>query len=178
MPLAVPETSAPHAVVSAGQGEQVSVLTLVFDHLGLIVSELAEGRAFLAGTLGISQWSEVIDDDGLGVAVQFGAAPNGVGPTYELVAPRGKYSPIAGQLGRGKGVLNHLAYRTADLQSSAAHLRTMGCFAASEPKPARAYDGALVQFWVSPLRFLIELIAKPDHTHVLTAMPSERQPGR
>ncbi len=144
-----------------------AVPVLVFDHLGVIVEELAGGREFLRLSLGISRWSAVIEDDGLGVDVQFGAAPSGVGPVYELVAPRGEASPIAGQLGRGKGALNHVAYRTADLAASAAHLRSTGCFATAEPQPAVAYGGAPVQFWVSPLRFLIELIGKGEHTHTL-----------
>lgn len=138
---------------------------LVFDHLGLIVPDLAEGRAFLRTALGIVRWTEPVDDVGLGVSVQFGSAAGGTGPVYELVAPLGAASPITGQLGRGKGVLNHLAYRTDDFEASAAHLRSTGCFAAADPKPARAYGGALVQFWVSPLRFLIELIAKAEHEH-------------
>ena len=161
MPLAAPEMIATAAAPDAAQ----TTPELTFDHLGLIVPDLAQGRAFLETALGISQWSEAIEDDGLGVAVQFGTSPGGAAPVYELVAPRGAGSPIAGQLGRSKGVLNHLAYRTRDLAASAAHLRATGCFATAEPKPACAYGGALVQFWVSPLRFLIELIAKPEHEH-------------
>ena len=163
MPLAAPEM----IVAPETQGFPVVSVELIFDHLGIIVADLAQGQKFLEGALGISRWSEVIDDHGLGVSVQFGASVVGVGPVYELVAPLGSASPIAGQLGRGKGVLNHLAYRTSDLQASTAHLRATGCFATAEPQPARAYGGALVQFWVSPLRFLIELIAKTEHEHAL-----------
>ncbi len=168
MPLAAPEIMAPEMTAGSGKRDAwASVPELAFDHLGLIVPDLEQGRAFLQTALGISRWSAVVDDDCLGVTVQFGAAPTGAGPVYELVAPCGSGSPIAGQLGRGKGVLNHLAYRTHDLEKAAAHLRATGCFPTAEPQPARAYGGALVQFWVSPLRFLIELIAKPDHQHVL-----------
>ena len=158
MPVATESTENSPLTVSA-----TPVLT--FDHLGLIVPDLGAGRVFLETALGIVRWTEAIDDPGLGVAVQFGSAADGAGPVYELVAPLGEGSPIAGQLGRGKGVLNHLAYRTEDLLASAAHLRATGCFATAEPRPACAYGGALVQFWVSPLRFLIELIAKPEHDH-------------
>ena len=154
---------------------------LVFDHLGIIVADLAVGRAFLQNSLGISRWSEVVDDDVMGVLVQFGSAADrsgsASGPVYELVAPRGNGSPVSGQLTRAKGVLNHVAYRTADLAASAAHLRATGCFATGEPKAARAYGGALVQFWVSPLRFLIELVAKQDHTHHLLT-PGEVDSGK
>ena len=153
---------------------------LAFDHLGVIVEDLESGREFLRLALGLSQWSAAVQDPGLGVEVQFGSAPGGAGPVYELVAPCGAGSPITGQLGRGKGVLNHVAYRTADLAASSAHLRSAGCFATAEPRPAVAYGGAPVQFWVSPLRFLIELIGKGEHTHTLTGEPfpvAERSGG-
>lgn len=150
---------------------------LIFDHLGVIVEELEQGREFLRVALGISCWSAAVEDVGLGVHVQFGSSPGGAGPVYELVAPRGVGSPIAGQLGRGKGVLNHVAYRTVDFTASAVHLRATGCFPTSEPQPAVAYGGALVQFWVSPLRFLIELIGKAEHTHALTEGKSSRREG-
>ena len=157
------------------------VPALAFDHLGIIVADLGAGRAFLEASLGIARWSEVVDDEALGVLVQFGSAADGAGsvhgPVYELVAPRGEGSPVSGQLNRGKGVLNHVAYRTPDLLASAAHLRTTGCFATGEPKPAQAYGGALVQFWVSPLRFLIELIAKEQHAHDLSAAPEPEGNG-
>ena len=165
MSVAYPEATENAPVMCASPAAPV----LVFDHLGIIVMDLETGRSFLQGSLGISQWSEVVDDETMGVLVQFGRSEAGSGPVYELVAPRGEGSPVSGQLTRGKGVLNHVAYRTADLQASAAHLRATGCFATGEPKPARAYGGALVQFWVSPLRFLIELIAKDEHTHQLYA---------
>lgn len=154
----------PTAVSDAG-----ATPALLFDHLGVIVSDLGEGRAFLEKALGMGRWTEAIEDVGLGVTVQFGAAAGAVGPVFELVAPLGTASPVAGQLGRGKGVLNHLAYRTEDLAAAAEHLRTTGCFPTSAPHPALAYGGALVQFWVSPLRFLIELIAKPEHEHAFGA---------
>ena len=84
---------------------------------------------------------------------------------YELVAPYGEASPIANALRTGKHILNHLAYLTPDLDRTAEHLRAEGCYPAGEPQPAIAYDGARVQFWMSPLRFVLELIEKPGHAH-------------
>jgi methylmalonyl-CoA/ethylmalonyl-CoA epimerase len=141
---------------------------LQFDHLGLIVSDLAAGRHFLEQALGISGWTSITHDPNLCVSVQFGVAPTG-GPTYELIAPLGPpgdvASPIANALRQGKHILNHVAYLTPDLDLSAVALRGQGCFAAGPPKPAAAYAGNRVQFWLSPLRFIIELIEKPNHTH-------------
>jgi methylmalonyl-CoA/ethylmalonyl-CoA epimerase len=139
--------------------------SLEFDHLGLIVPTLAAGRDFLAATLGITHWTAATDDPGLRVSVQFGTAPT-CGPTYELISPFGDDSPIANALRQAKHILNHVAYLTPDLDLSAAHLREQGCYPAGEPHPALAYDGRHVQFWLSPLRFVIELIEKPGHRHL------------
>jgi methylmalonyl-CoA/ethylmalonyl-CoA epimerase len=139
-------------------------VALEFDHIGVIVSDLAAGRVFLRGALGISCWTAPIDDPGIRVSVQFGSAP-GSPLVYELVAPLGEGSPVANALRQGKGILNHVAYRTPSLAQAAGQLRALNCFPAGEAQPAVAYGGALIQFWVSPLRFLIELIEKPEHGH-------------
>ncbi len=143
--------------------------SLQFDHLGLIVSDLTAGRQFLERTLGITLWTAITPDPCMGVSVQFGSAAPGssqnAGPTYELIAPLGDDSPIANALRQGKHILNHVAYLTPSLDLSAEALRAEGCFPAGVPRPAVAYGGASVQFWLSPLRFIIELIEKPNHQH-------------
>jgi methylmalonyl-CoA/ethylmalonyl-CoA epimerase len=139
-------------------------LTLELDHIGLIVPDIAAGRDFLTASLGITRWTPVVDDPILHVSVQFGATP-GHPLTYELIAPFGDSSPIANALRSGKHILNHLAYLTPDLEASGERLRQSGCWAAGDPKPALAYEGRRIQFWMSPLRFVIELIEKPGHRH-------------
>jgi methylmalonyl-CoA/ethylmalonyl-CoA epimerase len=134
------------------------------DHIGLIVPDLATGRNFLTSTLGITRWTPITDDPVLHVSVQFGAAP-GHPLTYELIAPFGEHSPIATALRSGKNILNHLAYLTPSLEASGDHLRQSGCYPTGDPLPALAYQGRRVQFWISPLRFIIELIEKPGHIH-------------
>jgi methylmalonyl-CoA/ethylmalonyl-CoA epimerase len=139
-------------------------MNLSLDHLGLIVPDLTAGRDFLQQTLAITLWTPITHDPGLGVSVQFGTDANQT-LTYELIAPLGDDSPISTALRANKNILNHLAYLTPDLAVSAAHLRAQGCHPTADPHPALAYNGALIQFFVSPLRFLIELIEKPTHRH-------------
>ena len=159
------ESSAPlSSFAAASDGTAVNTTSLELDHLGLIVPDIAVGRSFLEKTLGVTRWTPVVDDPGLSVSVQFGSTPGGQ-LTYELIAPLGEATPIANALRTGKHILNHLAYLTPDLEASAAHLREQGCYPAGEPRPALAYEGRLVQFWMSPLRFVIELIEKPGHRH-------------
>ena len=142
----------------------ISVSSLRFDHLGLVVEEIGSGRDFLVGALGVQRWSEVIPDPQLGVSVQFGLGNSG--PCFELVAPLGDRSPIRGAL-RGRGnILHHVAYLTDRLESQGDRMRSMGCVATGDPRPAVAYGGHMVQFWVSPLRFIVELVEAPEHEHV------------
>jgi methylmalonyl-CoA/ethylmalonyl-CoA epimerase len=137
--------------------------TMIFDHIGLVVEDLAQGRAFLETTLHITDWTPITHDEVLGVSVQFGRSQNT--PIIELISPLGPASPVSAALRGSKNILNHLAYRVENLAEAAQKLRESGCLAAGNPKPALAYCGASVQFWVSPLRFLIELIEAPDHVH-------------
>lgn len=137
---------------------------LKFDHIGLIVGDMAEGRTFLEEMFGLDHWTEIFEDPGIGVYVQFGRALEG--PCYELIAPLGDASPVTTALKRGINILNHVAYLTPNLDDDAKELESKGSIMAGPPKPAVAYRGARVQFWISPQRFMVELIEAPAHEHV------------
>lgn len=133
-----------------------------FDHIGVAAPDLAEARRFLSSTLRITRWTEEFIDPGIGVIVQFGRAEDSSGPWYELIAPYGDHSPISGAIKSGKNILNHVAYFVEDIEIAAACLREERCFPVSEAQPAVAYRGRNVQFFMSPLMFMIELIEGPD----------------
>jgi methylmalonyl-CoA/ethylmalonyl-CoA epimerase len=144
---------------------------LQFDHIGLVVKDMAEGREFLGSAFGIDRWTEVFEDPGIGVYVQFGRTEEG--PCYELIAPLGEQSPVINAMKSGKNILNHVAYLVADLDAEGEKLRDKGCGATGPAKPAVAYGGARVQFWISPLRFMVELIEASGHQHVYKSGVSE-----
>src|SRR5437899_1142025 len=137
---------------------------LKFDHIGLVVGDMAEGREFLEGMFGIDRWTQVFEDPGIGVYVQFGRT--GDGPCYELISPLGEGSPVTTALKRGVNILSHVAYLSADLDAEAERLAARGSLMAGPAKPAVAYGGARVQFWITPQRFMVELIEAPGHEHV------------
>jgi hypothetical protein len=45
------------------------------------------------------------------------------------------------------------------------HLRLSGCVPTGDATPAVAYGGNGIQFFLFPLRFIIELIEAPAHKH-------------
>ena len=137
---------------------------LKFDHMGVVVSKIAAGRDHLSLLFGITRWSEEFVDPGIGVYVQFGLDPSGI--CYELVSPLREDSPVTRALKARDRILNHVAYLVPDLDAEAARIRRMKCLPAGSAMPAVAYAGKRVQFFITPLYFIIELIEAPDHRHV------------
>jgi methylmalonyl-CoA/ethylmalonyl-CoA epimerase len=136
---------------------------LVFDHVGIVVRDIAAGCSSLEALLGSLDWTDRFDDAGLKVSVRF--ARDASGMVYELIAPYGEGSPVAGAVQARKDLLNQIAYRTRSIAEAARHLRTTGAVPVSKPHPAIAFSGAHVQFFLSKLGFLIELIEAPEHRH-------------
>lgn len=129
---------------------------MIFDHIGLFVRDIEIGRRQLSTLLPIARWTEVVDDSRMKVRVQFGI--DGSGIRYELVAPLGEPNPVARVLDEGKNILNHVAYRCADFESTCAALRREGAVPLGRPQPATAFGGARVAFYLTPLRFIVELV--------------------
>jgi methylmalonyl-CoA/ethylmalonyl-CoA epimerase len=134
--------------------------------MGLLVADMTEGREFLESTFGLDRWTQIFEDPGIGVFVQFGRTADG--PCYELISPLGEASPVSTALKRGINILNHVAYLTDDLDRDADMLQQKGSMMAGPAKPAVAYGGARVQFWVTAQRLMVELIEAPGHEHAYT----------
>jgi methylmalonyl-CoA/ethylmalonyl-CoA epimerase len=136
---------------------------MVFDHLGVIVPDLLHGREILGGALGIRSWTAEFDDPVNDVYVQFGLCPSGM--CYETVAPRSPSSPVRNALRKRVNVLNHVAYRVADLAAEAQRLRQVGFAAIADARPAVAYGQRAIQFFINADLFLLELIEAVEHQH-------------
>lgn len=134
-----------------------------FDHLGLVVKSVARGRQVLGALLDIHMWTIEFRDPINGVVCQFGRDASGT--CYELLEPMGENSPILPALKSGRAILNHTAYLVGDLTAASKNVQLQGCARTADAKPALAYGGRRVQFFVTPLRFVIELIEAPGHEH-------------
>jgi methylmalonyl-CoA/ethylmalonyl-CoA epimerase len=142
---------------TSGTGE------LLFDHVGIVVPDLETGIRKFAAILGEVSWTRRFDDSRLGVSVQF--ARDRVGITYELIAPLTADSPVARTVKSGANLLNQLAYRTNSLEAAVDRLRPQGSLPITLPTPALAFGGAHVQFLMTPLGFLLELIEVDSCVH-------------
>ena len=134
-----------------------------FDHIGVVVADIEKGREFLSQAFQIESWTEIVTDTGIGVCVQFGIGESG--PCYELIAPLTESSPVWGALKSVKNILSHVAYLVADMEKASNKLRAQGSVPTADPQPAIAYGGRKVQFFITPLRFMVELIEAPNHRH-------------
>jgi methylmalonyl-CoA/ethylmalonyl-CoA epimerase len=134
-----------------------------FDHIGVIASSLEAGRAALNAVSQIPRWTEAFADPVNKVYVQFGADSSGI--CYELIVPFGENSPATQALSTGKNILSHVAYLVSDLAKERDRLRAAGAVATSDPKPALACGWNQIQFFVTPMRIMIELIEAPGHRH-------------
>lgn len=127
-----------------------------FDHIGIFVSGLANGRSYLEALLHVTHWTEPVDDPIQKVSVQFGTDQSGT--RYELVAPCGENNPVEPLLLQSKNILNHVAYLVDDLDADIARLQGERCILVGGPSPAKAFDNRRIAFLYTPLRFVIELI--------------------
>lgn len=141
-----------------------------FDHIGIVVLDPASGQRMLGAAFRIARWTRVFEDPVNDVFVQFGLDPSGM--CYETVAPRSPASPVRRALAEGVNIVNHTAYRVADLAAEAARLRRAGFLPVAEARPAIAYGNRPIQFFISRTRLLFELIEAPGHRHAyIEALP-------
>ena len=136
---------------------------MIFDHIGIVVAELSAGRPVLCAALGVCAWTQEFTDPVNDVHVQFGRDQAGL--CYELIAPFSEKSPVRRALRTGANITNHVAYRVADLEAERDRLLGLDFTPIADARPAIAYGGALIQFFMSPIFSLVELIEAPAHEH-------------
>lgn len=124
-------------------------------HFGYATRNIQETEK-LFQTLGFTAESELIHDELLGVSVKFYKANNSE-TRIEIVAPIDNIdNPISSILTKRPG-LYHIAFFSKDFSQTA---KTLSLKSISESRPAKAFNGSHVQFFVSKDLTIIELIAK------------------
>ena len=136
---------------------------LIFDHVGIVVRDLEQGFQSIRAFLPITLTTDRFDDQRLGVSVQFVRDESGV--VFELIAPIGSSSPVAKIAASRSGVINQFAYCVENLSMAADYFRSNGAIPTAAPKPAVAFGGAFVQFFLAPEGFIVELIEAAGFSH-------------
>ena len=127
-----------------------------FDHIGIFVKDIKFGEKELKKIIKIKKTSKIYKDRNLKVAVRFLRDRNNI--CYEIVAPFGKNNPVTNILKDGKNILNHLAYRTKNFDKMIYKFRNNKYAPLCLPTPAKAFNGARVIFFLTPLKIIVELI--------------------
>jgi len=86
---------------------------MIFEHIGLFVAYLDQGRRELKALLPIAAFSEPVEDASLKVRIQFATDTPGV--RYALVAPFGEGDPISNVLASGQARLRFILDLVAGL---------------------------------------------------------------
>lgn len=134
-----------------------------FDHIGIIVTDIPKACIHLSQTLPIISETQTYDDILLTVSVKFLKDNSGI--VYELISPLGEGSVVKQALRKGINIINQVAYRTENIEETSQKLVESGFRSLGEKKPAIAFNGAFVQFFMSPLGFVVELIGTKDYKH-------------
>lgn len=140
-----------------------------FDHIGIVVASLPLGRSILETGYGVTCWTDEYSDAINDVWVQFGKDTMGI--CYELIAPLSLTSPVLRAQRQGMNVTNHLAFKVPSLPDQREKLILHGFYPLADPTPAVAYGGAQIQFFLSPISSLIELVEVADHSHNYREVP-------
>ena len=129
---------------------------LTFNHIGIFVKEIEFGINFFNKFLRISKKSNLFIDANMGVKVQFLYDKKNI--CYELVAPYKQPNPVSKVLKENKNILNHIAYQSDNFEADIKIIRNDGSIPLGIPVEAVAFNQARVIFFLTPLRFIIEVI--------------------
>lgn len=126
-----------------------------FDHIGIVVPDIALGKEQIANMFPIETFSDEIVDPVINVRIVFATDVSAV--RYELIAPLNEKSPLTSVLKSKKNVLNHVAYKVSEFSDAVARYQQTGMMV-SAPCPAVAFGGKQVAFFMMPIGIIVELI--------------------
>lgn len=125
-------------------------------HIGMVVRDVATSAEMYQSRFGYLPQTGVIHDPVQTAYVQFLALPDR-SVYLELVAPDGPVSKLTNALAKGGG-LNHICYRTADIEGACRQLRSKGMMLLQAPVAATAFPGRRIAWLMGDDRTPIELV--------------------
>lgn len=126
-----------------------------FDHIGIVVDDLAEGRKLIGEMFPIASFTPEIEDPEINVRITFATDSSGI--RYELIAPLNDKSPLTAVLKSRKNILHHVAYSTPRFDEMTGVYSKLG-LQLGTPVGAVAFQGRRVVFFMMPIGFIVELV--------------------
>jgi methylmalonyl-CoA/ethylmalonyl-CoA epimerase len=127
-----------------------------FHHIGIFVKSLDFGRSQIPSFIPIKNFTDPIIDKNLHVEIMFANDTSGL--QYELIAPFGDKNPVSSILASEKAIINHVAYTTTRFNEEIDRFRKLGAIPLTKAMPAKVFQDKKVIFFLTPMRFIIELI--------------------
>ena len=130
-------------------------MDLELQHIGIMVKDIEKARQNYIN-LGYKIKSQVVHDPVQTAYAQFLELTKGQ-PLVELVSPDGPESKLFNALKKGGG-LNHLCYKTANIEASCDELRSSRMFLLQAPVKAVAFKGRQIAWLMGKDGIPIELV--------------------
>ncbi len=129
-------------------------------HIGYATAEIAPIAETYINRYGYERTTAIIHDPLQTALVQFLKLP-GEQSFLEFVAPDGPASKLSAIVKRAGG-LHHLCYSAGPLQDAIVHLEETGMKLFSDPKPAVAFAGRRICWFLGTDQIPIELVERRD----------------
>ena len=129
---------------------------MVVDHVGIVVTSIAESVEHWRRVFGYQPMTEVVTNTRQKVKVIFLRKPQSI--DIKLVEPSDKSSSVYAFAMRGGG-LHHLCMRVRSLDTELARLNALGLRTLSLPEPGEAFANEPIAFVYATQGLNIELIA-------------------
>ncbi len=127
-------------------------------HVGFVVSDIETSVPGFIHSLGMRWDGAIYRDPKQKVKVTF-LATGSVCAQIELVEPVGGDSPVAKFLARGGGQ-HHLCYEVDDIEHALSVFKSRKAVIAQRPRPAVAFEGRRIAWFVTPEKMIIELLER------------------
>ena len=130
-------------------------MTMVIDHIGIVVQKIEEGIQQWTSLFGYSQMTEPVTNTRQKVRVVFLAKKDSC--VVKLIEPTDEDSPVHKFAQKGGG-LHHICFKCANMDAAVKRFRDLGLRVLSEPQPGEAFDNEKIAFIYAKQGLNIELI--------------------
>jgi methylmalonyl-CoA/ethylmalonyl-CoA epimerase len=130
-------------------------VSMVIDHIGVVVPRLEDGLEQWTRLFGYSQLTEPVVNASQRVRVVFISKAGST--MVKLIEPTDERSPVY-RLAQKGGGLQHICFRCDDLEAEIGRFREMGLPLLAGPQPGEAFEGEKIAFVFAKQGLNIELI--------------------